>query len=207
MRVHGIVGVHKPAKVRTTIPAEDAPPLPDLVGRRFDPGAPDVAWCGDITYIPTGEGWVYLASVLDLGSRRFLGYSMADHMRTELVADALRMAAGARSNVTDGIVFHGDRGSQYLSGDYRDLVAELGMVQSVGRTGVCWDNSVAEAAWSSLKRELVHRYRFPDRATARRAIFAWINRYNTRRRHSSLGYIPPVEWENHYRQPQADQAA
>ena len=81
------------------------------------------------------------------------------------------------------------------------------MVQSVGRTGVCWDNSVAEAAWSSLKRELVHRYRFPDRATARRAIFAWINRYNTRRRHSSLGYIPPVEWENHYRQPQADQAA
>jgi transposase InsO family protein len=207
MRVHGIVGVHKPAKVRTTIPAEDAPPLPDLVGRRFDPGAPDVAWCGDITYIPTGEGWLYLASVLDLGSRRFLGYSMADHMRTELVADALRMAAGARSNVTDGIVFHGDRGSQYLSGDYRDLVAELGMVQSVGRTGVCWDNSVAEAAWSSLKRELVHRYRFPDRATARRAIFAWINRYNTRRRHSSLGYIPPVEWENHYRQPQADQAA
>jgi transposase InsO family protein len=207
MRVHGIVGVHKPAKVRTTIPAEDAPPLPDLVGRRFDPGAPDVAWCGDITYIPTGEGWLYLASVLDLGSRRFLGYSMANHMRTELVADALRMAAGARSNVTDGIVFHGDRGSQYLSGDYRDLVAELGMVQSVGRTGVCWDNSVAEAAWSSLKRELVHRYRFPDRATARRAIFAWINRYNTRRRHSSLGYIPPVEWENHYRQPQADLAA
>ena len=207
MRIHGIVGVHKPAKVRTTIPAEDAPPLPDLIGRRFDPGAPDVAWVGDITYVATGEGWLYLASVLDLGSRRWLGYSMADHMRTELVADALTMAAGARAGDTEGIIFHGDRGSQYVSEQYRDLIAELGMRQSVGRTGVCWDNSVAEAAWSSLKRELIHRYVFPDRAAARRAIFAWINRYNTRRRHSSLGYITPVDWENQYRQPQADLAA
>jgi transposase InsO family protein len=207
MRVHGIVGVHKPPRVRTTIPAEHAPPLPDLVGRLFDPGAPDVAWVGDITYIPTGEGWLYLASVLDLGSRRWLGYSMADHMRTELVADALRMAAGARGGVTQGIIFHGDRGSQYMAGEYRDLIAELGMVQSVGRTGVCWDNSVAEAAWSSLKRQLVHRYQFPDRASARRAIFAWINRYNTSRRHSSLGYIPPTNWENRYCPTQTDQAA
>lgn len=207
MRAHGIVGVHKPAKVRTTIPAEDAPPLPDLIGRRFAPGRPDAAWIGDITYIPTGEGWLYLASVLDLGSRRLLGYSMAEHMRTELVADALTMAAGTRGGATAGIIFHGDRGSQYLSGDYRQQIAELEMRQSVGRTGVCWDNSVAESFWSSLKRELVHRYRFPDRATARRAIFAWINRYNTRRLHSSLGYLPPVDWENQYRQLKADQAA
>jgi transposase InsO family protein len=207
MRLHGIVGVHKPAKVRTTIPAEDAPPLPDLIGRRFNPGRPDVAWVGDITYIPTGEGWLYLASVLDLGSRRLLGYSMAEHMRTELVADALRMAAGARGGATAGIIFHGDRGSQYLSGEYRQLVADLEMRQSVGRTGVCWDNSVAEAFWSSLKRELVHRYRFPDRATARRAIFAWINRYNQLRLHSSLGYLPPLAWEATYRQPQAHLAA
>ena len=106
-------------------------------------------------------------------------------MRTELVADALTMAAGTRGGQTAGIIFHGDRGSQYLSHDYRQLVVDLEMRQSVGRTGVCWDNSVAEAAWSSLKRELVHRYRFPTRADARRAIFAWINRYNTRRR--SLG--------------------
>ena len=207
MRINGIVGVHRAARVRTTIPAEDAPPLPDLIGRRFDPGQPDVAWVGDITYVPTGEGWLYLASVLDLGSRRLLGYSMADHMRTELVADALTMAAGTRGGATTGIIFHGDRGSQYLSGDYRQLVADLEMLQSVGRTGVCWDNSVAEAFWSSLKRELVHRYRFPDRATARRAIFAWINRYNQLRLHSSLGYLPPVEWENQYPQPKADQAA
>lgn len=94
-----------------------------------------------------------------------------------------------------------------MSHDYRAQITDLGMVQSVGRTGVCWDNSVAEAAWSSLKREVVHRYVFPDRATARRAIFAWINRYNTTRRHSSLGYIPPIEWENQYRQPQANLAA
>lgn len=207
MRTHGIVGVHKPPKVRTTIAAEDAPPLPDLIGRRFDPGAPDVAWVGDITYIPTGEGWLYLASVLDLGSRRWLGYSMADHMRTELVADALRMAAGARGGATEGIIFHGDRGSQYMSHEYRDLIAELAMVQSVGRTGVCWDNAVAEAAWSSLKRELVHRHVFPDRASARRAIFAWINRYNTHRRHSTLGYIAPLEWEHQHHQPQANPAA
>ena len=207
MRAHEIVGVHKPAKLRTTIAVEDAPPLPDLIGRCFDPGAPDVAWVGDITYIPTGQGWLYLASVLDLGSRRLLGYSMADHMRTELVGDALTMAAGARGGATEGTIFHGDRASQYLSADYRQQVAGLGMAQSVGPTGVCWDNSVAESFWSSLKRELVHRYRFPDRASARRAIFAWVNTYNHRRLHSSLGYIPPVEWEANYRQPQADQAA
>lgn len=170
-RVHGIVGVHKPAKVRTTIPAEDAPPLPDLIGRRFDPGRPDVAWEGDITYIPTGEGWLCLASVLDLGSRRLLGSSMAEHMRTELIADALRTAS-ERGGATTGILFHGDRGSQYLSGEYRQLVTDLGMVQSAVRTGACWDNSVAESLSSSLKRELVHRYRFSDRATARRAILA-----------------------------------
>jgi transposase InsO family protein len=207
MRVHGIVGVHKPVKVRTTIPAEEHPPLPDLVGRCFAPTAPDVVWCGDITYVPTGEGWLYVASVLDLGSRRLLGYSMAEHMRTELVADALEMAAAARGGQTAGVIFHGDRGSQYMSGDYRQLIAALDIVQSVGRTGVCWDNAVAEAFWSSLKREVVHRYRFATRADARRAIFAWINRYNHRRLHSSLGYLPPIEWEQLYRQPQVDQAA
>ena len=207
MRLHGIVGVFKPAKVRTTIPAEENPPMPDLVGRRFAPCAPDVVWCGDITYIPTGEGWLYVASVLDLGSRRLVGYAMADHMRTELVADALTMAAATRGGHTGGIIFHGDRGSQYMSDEYGRLIAQLGMVQSVGRTGVCFDNAVAESFWSSLKRELVHRYRFADRASARRAIFTWINRYNLHRLHSSLGYVPPIEWEQLYRQQQDDQAA
>ena len=136
MRVHGIVGVHKPPKVRTTIPAEDNPPMPDLVGRRFAPSSPDVVWCGDITYVPTCEGWLYVASVLDLGSRRWLGYSMADHMRTELVADALDMAVATRGGLADGIIFHRDRGAQYMSGDYRKLIADHGMVQSVAHAHV-----------------------------------------------------------------------
>lgn len=136
MREHGVVGVFKGKKVRTTIPAEDNPPIPDLLKRNFDPGSPDVAWCGDITYIATGEGWLYLASVLDLGSRNLLGYSMADHMRTELVTDALDMAVGARGDDVAGVIFHGDRGCQYMSGAYQQRIADLGMLQSVGRTGV-----------------------------------------------------------------------
>lgn len=205
MKLHGIVGAHKPARVRTTIPAENNPPLPDLVKRNFKPGAPDVAWVGDISYIGTGQGWLYLATVIDLGSRRLLGYAMANHMRTELVTDALAMAAATRSGRTVGIIFHSDRGAQYIGGDYRQAVIDRGMVQSVGRTGVCWDNSVAESFFSSLKRELIHRYRFEDRAGARRAIFTWINRYNTRRLHSSLNYCSPIDWEN--TQPKAAQAA
>ena len=208
MWVHGIVGVHKPAKKRTTIPAEDSAPLPDLIGRRFAPGAPDVAWVSVITYIATGSGWLYVATVLDLGSRRLLGYSMATHMRTELVTDAIEMAVAARGVQVSGIIFHSDRGAQYLSGACRDLITKLEMRQSVGRTGVCWDNAVAEAFFGSLKRELVSRYRFADRHQARRAIFAWINRYNTARLHSSLGYLPPITWENQYRQqPPATKAA
>lgn len=207
MRKHGIVGVHKPAKVRTTIPAEDAPLLPDLVGRNFAPGEIDVAWVVDITYVRTGQGWLYLATVIDLGSRRLLGYAMADHMRTDLVVDALAMAAQARGFDTKGIIFHSDRGAQYMSGDYRKVIKARGMVQSVGRTGVCWDNAVAESFFSSLKRELVHRYRFDDRASARRAIFTWANRYNTKRLHSSLDYCSPIDWEHSQSQPQATKAA
>jgi transposase InsO family protein len=207
MRLYGIVGVHKPAKVRTTIRAEHDSPLPDLLRRDFTVGRPDVAWVSDITYIPTGEGWLYLATVLDLGSRRLLGYSMATHMRTSLIRDALDMAAGVRGGLTAGIIFHSDRGSQYMSREFAQSIADRQMVQSVGRTGVCWDNSVAESFFSSLKRELVSRYRFDDRTGARRAIFAWINRYNNRRLHSTLGYLPPIEWENTYHQQSTDQAA
>ncbi|MCP4894594.1 MAG: IS3 family transposase [Actinomycetales bacterium] len=207
MRLHGMVGVHQPAKVRTTIRAEHHPPLPDLLRRDFTVGRPDVAWVSDITYIPTGEGWLYLATVLDLGSRRLLGYSMATHMRTSLIRDALEMAAGVRGGVTAGIIFHSDRGSQYLSREFAQTITGYEMVQSVGRTGQCWDNSVAESFFSSLKRELVSRYRFDDRTGARRAIFTWINRYNTRRLHSTLGYLPPIEWENTYHQQPTHQAA
>lgn len=206
MAVHGIVGVHKPAKVRTTIPADGHPEIPDLVNRGFAPGQPDVAWVGDITYIPTTQGWLFLATVIDLGSRRLLGYAMADHIRTELTCDALAMAAATRGGTTDGVIFHSDRGSQYLSGEHRQDLKHRGMRQSVGRTGVCWDNAVAESFFGSLKRELVHRYRFNNRAGARRAIFTWINRYNTHRLHSSLNYQTPTQWEHNYQQPQATKA-
>ena len=199
MRELGLQGVHKPATVRTTVPAGAAhPSVPDLIGRDFSTGEPGCRWVGDITYIPTGEGWLYLASVLDLGSRRFVGYSMADHMRTELVADALDMAIAVHGGAVEATIFHSDRGSQYLSHDFQTQLATAGMRQSVGRTGSCWDNAAAESLWSSLKREMVSRYRFATRAEARRAIFAWINWYNQHRRHSALGYLSPIRYEQQY---------
>ena len=206
MRRHDVVGLTERRRVRTTIPAEDAPPLPDLVERRFAPGAPDVAWAGDITYVPTDEGWLYLSSVLDLGSRRLLGWEMDDNMATPLVADALSKAIALRGGAR-GVIFHSDRGAQYLSGTYRDLCAHHGIRQSAGRVATCLDNSVAEALWSSLKRELVHRFRFATRAQAKAAIEAWIRRYNAVRLHSSLGYLTPIEWELNYRRSQLHQAA
>jgi putative transposase len=134
-----------------------------------------------------------------LGSRRLIGWQMDDKMPTALVSDALKMAVELRGGNVRGVIFHSDRGSQYLSESYRDLCARLGIRQSAGRVATCFDNSVAEALWSSLKRELVHRYRFATRADAKAAITAWIRRYNNVRLHSTLGYVPPIEWELHYR--------
>jgi len=202
MRRHGMAGRCRRRKLRTTIPGQHTYVIPDLVGRRFTPGAPDVGWCQDITYIPTGEGWLYLASVLDLGSRRLIGYSMDDHMRTDLVLDALKMAVGARGgdSAVTGIIAHADRGSQYTSNDYIDFCCDRQMRPSVGRTGVCWDNAVAESFWESLKRECLQDRVYATRAQARRAIFKWINWYNARRIHTSLGDLAPNEWEQQYRQ-------
>ena len=202
MHCHGMAGRFRRRKCRTTYPGPDGYTIPDLVGRRFDPGAPDVAWCQDITYIATREGWLYLASVLDLGSRRLLGYSMAEHMRTELVLDALRMAVAARGgdHAAGGVITHADRGSQYTANDYIDYCQLRQMRPSVGMTGVCWDNAVAESFWESLKRECVQGRIFATRAEARRAIFRWINWYNTSRLHSTLNDVAPLEWEHQYRQ-------
>lgn len=206
MRENDIVGITERRRVRTTIPAEDAPPLPDLVERRFAPGAPDQAWCGDISYIPTDEGWLYCSSVLDIGSRRLIGWKLDDNMATPLVADALRQAVDLRGGA-HGVIFHSDRGSQYLSGTYRGLCTSFGIRQSAGRVATCFDNSVAESLWASLKRELVHRYRFATRAQAKAAVEAWIRRYNAVRLHSSLGNVPPIEWELSYRLSELQQAA
>lgn len=207
MRANSIVGVHKPTKKRTTILCEDNPLIPDLVQRQFAPGTPDKMWVSDITYIATGAGWMYLATVIDLGSRKVLGYSMANHMRTDLVSDALKMAIADRGGVVAGIIFHSDRGSQYTSGEFGLLLGKHQMLQSVGRTGVCFDNAVAESFFSSLKRELVDRYQYSTHARARSSIFEWINMYNTRRIHSTLGYITPNQWENKYNQHTTTNAA
>lgn len=182
-------------KVRTTIPDLWAPPLPDRVRRDFSVGEPGKRTCGDITYIRTDEGWLYLASVLDLGSRRIVGYDMDDNMRTELVSRALTMAINCRGGDVNEMIFHHDRGSQYLSNDFRALCDDHGIVQSVGQTGSCHDNAVAESLWATMKREFVHRYRFASRGDARRAITGWINRYNAVRQHSSINGMTPIEWE------------
>jgi transposase InsO family protein len=186
-------------KVRTTIPDVTAPPLPDLVRRDFFVGEPGRRTCGDITYVPTGEGFLFLASVLDLGSRRLIGFAMGERMPWELCKDAIDMAVSTRCGEVAGMVFHHDRGSQYLSKDFRGHCTKLGIVQSVGRVGSCHDNSPAESFWASLKRELVSRFRFETRAQARHAITAWIKHYNATRLHSSLGNLPPIEWELRYR--------
>ena len=200
MRLHGMAGRCRRRRCQTTFPGPDGYVIPDLVGRCFEPGAPDSAWVQDITYVPTGEGWLYVASVLDLGSRRLLGYSMAGHMRTELVLDALGMAVTARAGAVSGIISHADRGSQYTSNDYLVFCQAHQLRPSVGRTGVCWDNAVAESFWESLKRECIQGRVFATRAEARRAIFRWINWYNTTRLHTSLNSVPPIEWEQQYRQ-------
>ena len=199
MRVHDVVGYTPKKRTVTTIPYA-AHRIPDLVKRDFTPDGLDVTWCGDITYIRTWEGFLYLAVVEDLASRRIVGMSMAGHMRTSLVGDALREAVGTRGENVDGVVFHSDRGSQYTSGEYGNLCAGYGVTQSVGRTGVCWDNAPAESFFATLKKELVNRTTFHTRTEARIAIRHWIESwYNRRRLSSVIGYQTPTEWENHYR--------
>ena len=174
---------------------EVEPPLPDLVGRKFEAGRPDEVWCADITYVRTWEGWLYVAAVIDLCSRMIVGWAMADHMRAELVCDATRMAI-ARRRPEPGLVFHSDRGSQYLSDAHRGLLAAHEIRQSAGAVGACWDNAVAESLWATLKCELVYTRSFATREEARAEIFDYIEVfYNRRRRHSSLGYLSPLDFE------------
>jgi transposase InsO family protein len=152
-------------------------------------------YVSDITYVRTWEGWLYLATVIDLASRRVVGWSMADHMRTELVADALRMAVAAR-RPEPGLIFHSDRGTQYTSVEFTELLAEHKMVQSLSRPRQCWDNAVAESFFSSLKEELIHRQAWATRTQARRAIVDYVEVFfNRRRLHSSLGFLSPAEYE------------
>lgn len=193
---------------RTTVADKSAAPSADLVDRQFDPAAPNVVWAGDITYLPTDQGWLYLATVIDLFSRRVIGWALADHMRAELVGDALGMAIATRGGQVEGVIFHSDRGCQYTSGAYRQLCEAASVRQSMGATGICWDNAAAEAFFGSLKKELVHRYRWLERADARLAVVAWIEGwYNARRLHSTLGYRTPLEAEADWAQADEKQRA
>ena len=186
-------------RVRTTIVDRAAAAAGDLVGRDFNPAAPDTTWCGDITYLRTGEGWLFLATVIDLFSRRVIGWSAAAHMRTELVAGALQMAVATRGGAVNGVVFHTDRGSQYTSAGFGALCEKLGVAQSMGATGVCWDNAAAESFFGTLKRELANRRRWATRADGRRDLMRWIEGwFNTRRLHSTLDYNSPLETEDLY---------
>jgi transposase InsO family protein len=199
MRIHDIVG-YTPKKRRVTTIGDGEHRIPDRVQRDFIPAAPDVTWCGDISYISTWEGFLYLGFVEDLASRRILGLSMASHMRAELVGDALTEAVGVRGGDVAGVVFHSDRGTQYTSTEFAELCDQHRILQSVGRTGVCWDNAPAESFLATLKKELIYRRTFRTRAEARLAIRHWIEAwYNRRRLSSVLGYLSPIEWEDHYR--------
>jgi transposase InsO family protein len=169
---------------------------PDLVHRRFDAVAPDLLWYGDMTEIETGEGKIYLATVIDAFSRRCLGYAMGEHHDAALVGASLQMAAATRGGGMDGTIFHSDRGSEYTSEAYNTLCDHLGVVQSMGRVGSALDHAAAESFNSLIKVEYIHRRRFATRTEARLKIATWITGfYNPRRRHSAAGGLPPEEYE------------
>jgi len=187
-----------PKRWRTTTVPDPAATVPaDLISRDFTCAAPDIntRWCGDITYIHTWEGWLYLATVIDIASRRVVGWATADHLRTDLVEQALRDAV-TRRRPEHEVIFHSDRGCQYTSTQYARLATDVGVRLSVGRRGQCWDNAVAESFFATIKTELLDRKPWPTKTKAHKAIFAYIEGwYNTRRRHSSLGYLSPNTYE------------
>lgn len=201
MRRQGIEGI-SPRMLRpvTTIPGTNTHHLPDLVSRRWDRGRLDAVWISDITYLKTREGWLYLCAVRDGCSRRVLGWAMDSVQNTDLVERALRMAHTLRGELPADVVFHADRGAQFTSTQLWEASKELGILQSVGRTGVCWDNAMQESFWSTLKTEFYDRKTWLTRAEAKTAVACWIEEfYNRQRLHSKLGMVPPVEHEQSLR--------
>jgi transposase InsO family protein len=199
MREHGIAGYRRRRKVRTTVPEPADQKVPDLLNRDFTAEAPNQRYVGDITYLPLADGNnLYLATVIDCYSRRLAGWSIADHLRTELVEAALNAAAATRGSLT-GAIFHSDHGSQYTSKDFAALCSRLGVTQSMGAVGTSADNSLAESFNATLKREVLQdENSWPDKATCRRDVFRWVTRYNTRRRHSWCRYHSPNTYETLY---------
>jgi putative transposase len=195
MRHAGLSGQVKRRRGKTTITVQGVRTAPDLVERDFNPTEPNRLWAADITYIRTWEGWLYLASVMDLYSRRIVGWAIADHLRAELVVDALEMAV-ARRRPDAGLVHHSDQGSQYTSLIFTRRCRSVGIDVSMGSRGDCFDNAVLESFHASLKKDLIHRRSWPTKAEARTAVFDYIEAfYNRRRRHSTLGMLSPVQFE------------
>jgi transposase InsO family protein len=204
MRKFSIAGIRLRRKVRTTVPEPVATPVPDLFHRDFTAAEPGAKYMGDITYLPVGDGrFLYLATVLDCFSRRVVGYSIADHMRTELVADALRMARDVRGSM-QGALFYSDHGAQYTSKEFSTLCKQLGVVQSMGAVGTSADNAACESFHASLKRETLQGdHCYNDTRSARLTVFRWLTRYNTRRRHSANRQLSPVDYEHRHQQTPA----
>src|SRR5688500_4248025 len=193
MRELGLAAVQPRAYKRTTVPGKEPVAAPDLVERDFTAAAPGQRLVGDITYLRTGEGWLYLATVIDLATRMVVGWQLAGHLRTSLVTDAAQMAIDG-GHVAPDAIFHSDRGTQYTSAEFAVFAAKNGIRRSLGRAGVCWDNAVAESFFAVLKNEMYYRQSFPTRARARFAVAEYIEVfYNRKRLHSTLGYRTPFE--------------
>ena len=200
MRHAGLHGAHRRRRLRTTIRDLDAAPAPDLVARAFATDRPNRLWIADITYVRTWSGWLYLAVVLDTFSRRVVGWSMADHLESALVVDALNMALWNR-RPTPGLIHHSDRGCQYTSLAFGRRCREAGILPSMGRVGNAYDNAMAEAFFATLETEVLTRRAFPHRGAARAALFDYIEGfYNPHRRHSALGYLSPAEYERRWQE-------
>ncbi len=192
-------GRHPRAWKKTTIQGDKPVAAPDLIGRDFTATKANTRWCGDITYIKSWDGWVYLATAIDLYSRKVVGWAVADHMRTGLVTGALTMALEQR-RPKGRVIFHSDRGTQYTSREFATFCKKNKIRRSVGRTGICYDNAVAESFFASYKKELIHTRPWPDLTSVKKATFEWIEMYyNRTRRHSTLGYLTPHEYELGYR--------
>jgi putative transposase len=200
MKLHGIRAKAPRRFVRTTDSRHDLPVFENRLDRDFAPEGPNASWCADITYIPTAEGWLYLAVVEDLFSRMIVGWSMDETMTSRLVADALGMAL-ARRRPNAGLLAHSDRGSQYASEHDQRLLAEEGIVCSMSGVAQCWDNAPVESFFATLKRELVHDEKYTTRDQAKASLFEFIETfYNRVRRHSALGFVSPVEFERAHNQ-------
>lgn len=206
MKKAGLVGVSRRKKTRTTRKDAEARPAPDLVNRDFEADEPNRLWVADITYVPTWAGFLYLAVVIDVWSRRVVGWAMAGHLRTELVLQALNMAIWQRR--PEGVIHHSDQGSQYTSVAFGSRCQELGVRPSMGSVGDAYDNALCESFFATLECELIDRSVFRTRIDARLAIFDFIEGfYNPHRRHSAIDYFSPIEYEKRYNQESGEEVA